>query len=222
MDYTVDPEKSIYKPEGIDLNTKDPAGPIPVDLGLSVKWATCNIGANKPEESGLYCGWGETNLKNNYTWDNYKFRYSGNTLDDVRFSKYNTMTSRGTVENKTIIDPSDDIATKTWGNDWRIPTMMEFEELINNCAWTWTSINGINGYKITSEKMGYYGRSIFLPAAGICRGEYIYDKNSLGNYWASTLSSDSYYAYCLSISSNYHSTTKQGRYCGYTIRPVRK
>jgi hypothetical protein len=129
-----------------------------VDLGLSVKWATCNVGATKPEEYGDYFAWGETTPKDAYDWSTYKWCNGGPSTQ----TKYCTNSSYGTVDNKTTLDLSDDAACANWGGSWRMPTRAEQDELRNNCTWTWTTQNGVNGYKVT----GTNGNSIFLPAAG--------------------------------------------------------
>ena len=127
-----------------------------VDLGLSVKWATCNMGASSPEEYGDYYAWGETETKSTYDWNTYKWcKGSENTL-----TKYCTDSDYGTVDNKTVLDPEDDVAHVKWGGNWRMPTDAEIEELRENCIWKWTTQNGKNGYKVTSKKNG---NSIFLP-----------------------------------------------------------
>ena len=137
-----------------------------VDLGLSVKWASCNVGATAPEEYGDYFAWGETYQKRYYYWDNYK--YCNGTNESL--TKYCTKTSCGEfafVDNKTTLDLTDDAARVNWGGTWRMPTAEESEELMNeeNCTWIWTTKNGVNGLKITSRKNGNF---IFLPAAGHC------------------------------------------------------
>lgn len=158
-----------------------------VDLGLSVKWATCNVGASKPEDYGEYYAWGETVTKITYTWINYHFRTSGDSEDNVRFNKYNTSSSRGSVDNKTILDIADDVANIKWGGGWRMPTQSEFQELMDYCTWTWTTQNGVNGYRVTGIKSGYTDRSIFLPAAGYRYDTSLHDAGSYGYYWSSSL-----------------------------------
>ena len=133
-----------------------------VDLGLSVKWATCNVGASKPEEYGDYFAWGETQPKNTYDWSTYKWC---NGSYDTQ-TKYCTKSSYGTVDNKTQLELSDDAARANWGGSWRMPTDAEMTELREQCTWTWTTQNGVYGYKVTSKKSGYTNKSIFLPAAG--------------------------------------------------------
>ena len=185
-----------------------------VDLGLSVKWATCNVGASKPEEYGDYFAWGETEPKSTYSWSTYKWC---NGSYDTQ-TKYCTKSSYGTVDNKTQLELSDDAARANWGGSWRMPTRAEQDELRENCTWTWTTQNGVNGYKVTSKKNG---NSIFLPAAG-----YRYDSSlnlagSHGSYCPSSLDSGSpYNAYILYFYSNYLDCYISNRYIGFTVRPV--
>ena len=155
---------------------------IAVDLGLSVKWASCNIGASSPEEYGDYYAWGETVTKDRYDWSTYKLGPSSSGP----FSKYCTNKSYGTVDNKTVLDPEDDVAHVKLGGTWRIPTWEELKELINNCTWERIQINGVNGYLVT----GSNGNSIFLPAAGGKDFAGIYDEGTDGFYWSSSLNSD--------------------------------
>ena len=160
-----------------------------VDLGLSVKWATCNVGAEKPEEYGDYFAWGEIKTKSSYTWTNYRFRISGDSYDDVKLSRYTTGYN-GTVDGKITLDMADDVAHIQWGGSWRMPTKAELDELKEYCTWTWAEVNGVRGYLVKSVLSGYTDRSIFLPAAG-CR--YDTNLNSVGyygDYWSSSLDTD--------------------------------
>lgn len=152
-----------------------------VDLGLSVKWATCNIGATTPEGYGDYFAWGETESKSLYNWSSYRL-CSGSAY---AFTKYCTSLDYGTVDNKTTLEPVDDAAHVNWGGIWRMPTITELEELLNNCTWTWTIRNEVNGHIFTSKKNG---NSIFLPATGSRNGEDFYNVGSYGGYWSSSLS----------------------------------
>ena len=188
-----------------------------IDLGLSVKWATCNVGATKPEEYGDYFAWGETQPKDNYGWSTYKWcNGSYNTL-----TKYNTDSSCGTVDYKTTLELSDDAARANWGGSWRMPTDAELTELREQCTWTWTTQNGVYGYKVTSNKSGYTNKSIFLPAAGYREDSTLRSAGSYGDYWSSSLYTDfPYYALGVTFSSgivywNYHY-----RRCGLSVRPV--
>ena len=147
-----------------------------VDLGLSLKWASCNIGASKPEEFGDYYAWGETEIKTDYSWSTYKF---GATRP---YTKYN-----GT-DGKLVLDPEDDVAHCKLGGSWRMPTIEEIHELESNCSFLWTHINGTNGFLVTSS---INDKTIFLPAAG-----YDYGNNSWGyietRFWSSSVSTGIY------------------------------
>ena len=185
-----------------------------VDLGLSVKWASCNVGAESPEEYGGYYAWGETEEKSNYSWETYK--WCNGSYDTM--TKYCTNSSYGTVDNKTILDPEDDVARVKWGDGWRMPTKDEIKELVNKCSWEWTTVNGVNGQKVT----GPNGNSIFLPAAGRRDGTGLYYRGSVGYYWSGTLYEyDSYYAYYLCFYVwNYNWNDCHYRYYGFSVRPV--
>ncbi len=193
--------------------------PEAVDLGLSVKWATCNVGAKKPEEYGDFFAWGETEPKNDYSWSTYKWHNGDYNL----LTKYNTDSSYGTVDNKTILDLSDDAASANWGASWRIPTRSEFQELIDNCTWTWTSLEGRNGYRVTSNKNG---NSIFLPAAGCYYDTSLQAVGSRGNYWSSYLDPDYpvsawellFYSSSLIMDSSHYYGDR--RFFGQPVRPV--
>jgi uncharacterized protein YjdB len=152
-----------------------------VDLGLSVKWATCNLGANEPEEYGDCFAWGETSTKSSWYWNNYVFFTGYDSENRALQSKYITDSKYGTVDGRTQLDLSDDAARKNWGGGWRMPTSEEFSELWYRCTWTWTSQDGKNGYLIRSPRTL---ASIFLPAAG---WEGIGDVGTRGLYWSSTL-----------------------------------
>lgn len=157
-----------------------------VDLGMpsGLKWATCNIGASSSEEAGNYYAWGEVTPKSDYSWTNYKFRTSGESKDDVKVSKYNTVSYYGVVDNKTTLEMPDDAARVNWGGEWRMPTTAEFYELKNQCTCTWTSQDGKKGYKVTSITNG---NSIFLPVTGYRNGTTLFDDESFGYYWSSML-----------------------------------
>ena len=184
-----------------------------VDLGLSVKWACCNVGAESPEDYGGYYAWGETGEKNNYSWSTYK--WCNGSYDTM--TKYCTQSSYGTMDNKTTLELSDDVAHVKWGGSWRMPTLDEIKELIYDCSWSWTTQNGVKGYKVT----GPNGNSIFLPAAGFRDDGVVCYRGSLGYYWSSTLnSSGSNNAYCLDFNSSYRGWSSYNRFNGRTVRPV--
>ena len=189
-----------------------------VDLGLSVLWATFNVGAAKPFHYGDYFAWGETEAKIDYNWSNYIFRKSGlSYYDNFTFSKYISNSSYGPVDNKTILDLEDDVAHTKWNGDWRMPTFEEIKELLdpNNCIWMWTTMEDVPGFTVQSRIPGYEGRSIFLPA-----------KNSSSSYWSSTLNRDvCTQAKCLNVYDNgyhqvYNVVVDVSRYAGCSVRPV--
>ena len=185
-----------------------------VDLGLSVLWATTNVGAEDPEQYGDYYAWGETETKDFYGWSTYKWcDGTENTL-----TKYCTNPKLGVdsfTDGLTTLLPEDDAAHVHWGAMWRMATKSEFQELINNCSWETTTLNGVKGYRVTSTIPGYTDRSIFLPLAG-------YHNHDLGasnvgtsvRYWSSSGSNTS--------ASDLYMATLEGntRRIGMTIRPV--
>ena len=186
-----------------------------VDLGLpsGTLWATCNIGANSPEEYGDYFAWGETEPKADYSWSNYKYcDESAGAL-----TKYCTQSDYGFVDDKTELDPEDDAAIANWGSEWQMPNNAQWEELLNKNHVTRTSTtrNNVNGYLFTSKSNG---NSIFIPAAGGRVGDSSSNVGSDSYCWSSSLHADmSFYAfyYCDSYMLN------EQRYCGLTVRPVR-
>ena len=132
--------------------TPAPAGVQAVDLGLpsGMKWASCNVGADKPEDYGNYYAWGEVLPKEDYSWITYKYANG----DYNKLTKYCNDASdgdNGFTDNKTTLDPEDDAAHVNWGGSWRMPTYAEWDELQSNCTWTWTTQNGINGYQVASK-----------------------------------------------------------------------
>ena len=193
-----------------------------VDLGLSVKWATFNVGATKPEEYGDYFSWGETEAKAKYEWADYKYYSEGDSYSNIKFSKYNTLSRRGVVDNKKTLDLEDDVAHVKWGGNWRMPTKAEQEELKNNCTWTQTSVNGIVGYRVTSKKSGFNDCSIFLPLAGHRADTCLYYSDSNGFYWSSSLNlSDMCSAWYIDFNNgNLNVNSGHYRRNGFSVRPV--
>ena len=188
-----------------------------VDLGLSVKWATCNVGASNPEEYGDYFAWGETEPKEVYEWSTYKW-CNGSYITQT---KYCTDSYYGTVDNKTQLELSDDAARANWGGSWRMPTDAELTELHEQCTWTGTTQNGVYGYKVTSKKSGYTNKSIFLPAAGYRNGSSLLSVGSLGYYWSSSLYTYHPHNACeLYFHSDYMCRRDDYRYYGFSVRPV--
>ena len=190
-----------------------------VDLGLpsGLKWASCNVRALTPEEYGDYFAWGETEPKSNYIWSTYKWC---NGVWD-KLTKYCTISfywdSTEPMDNKTVLDPEDDAAYVNWGGSWRMPTDEEWWELIDNCTWTWTTQNGVNGRLVTSKTNS---NSIFLPAAGYRSGNHLNNAGSSGHYWSSSLDSDCPYAWFVSFSSATVAWSIYNRWEGRSVRPV--
>ena len=190
-----------------------------VDLSLpsGTKWATCNVGATKPEEYGNYYAWGETETKTTYNWSTYKWCNG----DYDTLTKYNTSSEYGTVDNKTVLDLEDDAARANWGGAWRMPTDAEWTELRVNCTWTWTDDyngTGVAGRIVTSN---INANSIFLPAAGYRDYDDLYDAGGYGNSWSSSLytgiPSSAWRVY---FDSDYVGRNGGYRYCGRSVRPV--
>ncbi len=191
-----------------------------VDLGLSVKWATCNVGASKPEDYGGYYAWGEIEEKSVYDWNNYK--YCNGSSDSM--TKYCTDFNygyNGFADYKTTLDLEDDVAHINWGGNWRMPTDAEWAELMNNCIWIWTIRNGTKGFEVKSQKAGYEDKSIFIPAAGYRVNDYFVGAGFDGYYWYSSLcesySDDAWYMY---FSSSFYQRYGNDRYYGRSVRPV--
>jgi len=198
----------------IKFTTLDKIQPKAVDLGLSVKWANMNVGAGSPEEYGDYFAWGEVEPKETYNLSTYKW-CNGNY--DTQ-TKYCTNSSYGTVDNKTVLEAADDAATANWGGSWRMPTKAEQDELRTECTWTWTTQNGVNGYKVISKKNG---NSIFLPAAGYRSHSSLSRAGSDGNYWSSSLSTGSpNYAWFVFFHSGCVDRHYSSRSSGQSVRPV--
>ena len=193
---------------------KGALSPTIVDLGLSVYWATCNIGAASPEEYGDYYAWGETETKSNYSWGTYLWcNGSYNTL-----SKYNNYSSYGFVDNLVQLQPDDDVAHVKLGGNWRIPTNEECEELTYQCTWNWTSQNGVSGYRVT----GSTGNSIFIPAAGYRNGTILSNVGVRGDYWSSIQVNGIPYQACNLDFDQYgfYRHFDDERYYGRSVRPV--
>ena len=205
--------------------------PEAVYLGLSVKWASFNLGALKPEEYGDYYAWGETEphyisldpliwkegKEAGYEWASYKWCMgSGNSL--TKYCGTSSYGDNGFVDGKMVLAPEDDAAHVNLGENWRIPTDAEWSELRSRCTWEWTTENGVNGFKVTSIN----GNSIFLPAAGVISGTRVSSGGSGGTYWSSTLPPDyPNFAGMLSFyDGDIENVSGLERYIGFSIRPV--
>ena len=189
--------------DGVTLNEDDLYTTIvfyAIDLGLSVRWASCNVGASSPEDYGDYYAWGETETKSKYNSTNSTW-YKVEEAEDISGTEY-------------------DVAHVKWGGSWRMPTEDECQELVDNCEWTWTTLNEVEGYQVT----GSNGNSIFLPAAS-CYSDDDVINGSYGYYWSSTpsssSSSNSYELYFTSSTIKiYSSSNYTSRYYGHSVRAV--
>lgn len=200
-----------YLPAGNMLN-----GHEWVDLGLSVKWAACNIGASFPEMPGDYFAWGETSPSSEYSWSTYKWCHGSYDTQ----MKYISKKGYGPIDDKIVLELSDDAARVNWGGTWRLPTRAEIEELQKKCTWTATTREGKKGYLVTSKTNG---NSIFLPATGYREGTVLKDDLSMGRYWSSSL--DTYSpsgAYGLYFFKPLIEVSGASRGEGLCIRPVSK
>ena len=183
-----------------------------VDMGLSVKWRSWNLGATKPEGEGDYYCWGETDAtaKYSYNFIYYALCYGSNS-SFVRYNQY---------DNLTVLKPSDDAATVILKDGWRMPTDEEFTELRTNCSWTLTSINGVKGYLAESKKNK---NAIFFPLAGVRVDRSKYTNS--GHYWSSSLRTDLYPQSAWSLSFDVYTSVERSswdRCYGLTIRPVKQ
>ena len=187
--------------------------PAMVDMGLSVKWASCNIGASSLDEFGDFYAWGELNTKQSYEWDTYKWNSRGGLF------KYTYGLNNVDQEVVVQLEKDDDIAYVISGGKWRMPTNEEFIELENKCKWRWSQVNGaVYGYRVT----GPSGNTIFFPATGYMVGD-LHDQIGIGGYyWSLTLNSDDpSYAHAFSIYEDYISTDQvYYRSLGFAVRPV--
>lgn len=205
-------ERAVENVDSITFATAKAATTIPeaIDLGLSVKWASCNLGASKPEDFGNYYAWGETAPKDTYTEDNYIAPPEGD-LDDAH-----------------------DAATVNLGKPWRMPTKDEMYELISKCTWVWVARVRPDGYGIMGQLVtGPNGNSIFLPAAGAKYveeedskdegepfGPNTYRAGSYGYYWMKTYNSSYAFSLLTRSDGNQHSIDDEDPYWGCTIRSV--
>lgn len=209
------PSKTPDKPNNQTHGyTNKPEGKIKghgyVNLGLpsGVKWATCNIGAEKPDENGAYFAWSETVSKTEYTDKNCR-----NYNKDV-----SALNSAGIITFENVLTDTYDCASAIWGSSWRMPTKEEFDELVNKCSWKWTSSGGKAGYRVT----GPNGKSIFLPAAGYMYGSSSFDVGEAGGYWSATCYQGKHNAYYLVFTNGNRKVDWSSRGFGRSIRPVSK
>ena len=184
-----------------------------VDLGLpsGLLWATCNVGANSPEEYGDYFAWGETSPKDHYDWYNYQH---SNGYSLTKYCNNSENGYNGFVDNMTALLTEDDAATANWGSNWRMPSLEEWLELIDNTTQTWTE----SGCLCQAPN----GNSLFLPAAGYYEGTDFFNEGTYGQYWSSSLYSDyAFISYYFFLASDSYFWVANHRCQGRSIRPVR-
>lgn len=217
----------IYADEVRSFVPKLSDGPA-VDMGLSVKWASCNVGATKPNEAGGHYQWGGlsdvTKPSSKLGWTNCPY-HSGKDYKNG-WQKYITKdfssywSGKGSPDNKTVLEKADDIASKKLGGKWRMPTKEEYQELVENSERVWHHLDDVYGCFYTSKKPGYKGKSIFLPASGFVMEKTVGNDGISGYYWSSSITLDSQHcAYLLSV-SNSPGDGNLLRYYGLSVRPV--
>ena len=191
-------------------------------------WATTNIGAEKPEDFGYYFWWGDTvgYRREGDAWlatDGSSSNFSFSDSNTPTFNKsVATLQSEGWITADGVLAPAHDAAHVQWGGEWRMPTKQELIDLCDNCDWTWTTKNGVNGYEVRGRG-DYASNCIFLPSrVGLGDGTSLINTSSEGRYWSSVPDSDYDYAWSLYLYSSYRSMSYSChyRYYGYPVRPV--
>ena len=216
---------------------QQPNGDYAVDLGLKVKWATCNVGAEKPEDYGDYFAWGDnatyyepgyaqehpqahwkTDKWKGYSWSTY-MHSNGSSETLFKYCSRSDFGYEGFTDTLTILTSDDDVAHYKWGGNWRMPTVAEFEELLFNCDCEWITQNGVKGLKVTSRKDS--SQSIFLPATGFRDGTGLNGVDDYGYYWSSSFNKGfPVQGKFLCFSTGGHYTSVISRCCGLSVRPV--
>lgn len=203
---------SCEENEFVDQSSGDVNGHKYVDLGLpsGIKWATCNVGAINPWDYGDYYAWGETYEKDDYTFATYKW-CDGSFGTMFKYTRMYPL-----ADNKTELDPDDDVARVKWGGGWRMPTMLEQLELVSLCTFEFTTVRGIDGYAVT----GPNGNSIFIPNAGYRAGTKFFNVGDCANCWSSSLKDPCDAAFHFDLSGDDPDVAPWGRIYGLPVRPV--
>ena len=187
-----------------------------IDLGLSVRWACCNVGASAPEDCGNYFAWGETTTKGIYNWDTYKYAQDSHN----KLTKYCTDNRFGKTDYQSTLVASDDAARVQLGGNWRMPTYRELKELIDRCEWQATTYNGSEGYLVKGPNKS----QIFIPFAGYTNGKEVVSKE-LGCYWSTEVGTPCHtaqYLYHSKDGNENHGISILNRSMGLPIRAVMK
>ena len=201
---------------GIPFHGEKGSVGVALDLGLpsGTLWADRNVGASSPEDYGNYFAWGETSTKSNYDWSTYKYA-NGAPNKLTKYCGMSKFGNNGYTDSRTTLERSDDAATANWGSDWCMPTQQQFQELKDNCAWTWTKRNGKDGYEVKGKN----GNSIFLPAAGDRIGSG-FESAGWGHYWLSSFCPSSGCQLVFNSGGvNFHNGAWRSN--GFSVRPVR-
>ncbi|MBR5725488.1 MAG: hypothetical protein IKX56_02005 [Muribaculaceae bacterium] len=206
-----------YYGNQLSFTTENDLGFIDLGLPSGLLWATCNVGADSPENYGDYFAWGETQPKDYYGWNTYLY-CMGNNNTLTKYCNNSSYGYNGFTDNLTTLLPEDDAATANWGDDWRIPTQAEFQELLDNTTVTWTTQNGVNGRLFTASN----SNSLFLPAAGYCTFNDLFDADSYGHYWSNSLNTGNpSNALFFDFTSDNGHMNSTSRLSGHSVRPVR-
>ena len=217
MAATVTSAVSYNKESNMSVSSGDVDEREAVDLGLSVMWATCNVGATAPEEFGDYYAWGETVTKEDYDYNTYKFNRN-KSVGLMKLTKYNTDDMYGVVDYKAVLEPKDDVARVKLGETWRMPTESEFIELVKQCSWKKAALNGVDGFYVISK---VNGNRIFLPFAGYRYQTRLKDAGLKGHYWSSSLEAANPNSACHLFFKKSVGRSYSFRYFGQSIRPVK-
>ena len=193
-----------------------------VDLGLSVKWASFNLGATAPEMYGSYYQWGDPEAKSSKTYDWKSYKYcNGDYKTITKYCNDSEYGAYGFTDELITLTKEDDAVAVALGGSWRMPTNAEWDELNSNCTWVWTTQNGVAGYKVTSNGEGYTDKWIFLPASGCWDDSSFYGQGVYGDYWNASLNeSNPSRARFFSFYDGFHETSVHTREDGFSVRPV--
>lgn len=189
-------------------------------------WATTNIGAEKPSDSGCYFWWGDTigYKRENDAWvasdgssSNFAF---GSAVTPTYKKDLVALQGEGWVTADGVLVPEHDAAHVQWGGGWRLPTKQELSDLTKKCDWTWGVLNGVNGYTIRGRD-DYASKSIFLPAVGCGKRTSVEETGERGRYWSSFTKTSNTYGWHITFDQCKPLLSERDRFTGHSIRPVR-